>query len=124
MEIRYPLLDDALLDFSGEVPVHLKIKGTRLRHFFKEAVRDLLPNEIINKSKHGFGLPFGVWATTHAPLRDLVQDSLAAFERRHILQPAYLAELRRQHQSGHATYYGVMIWVVVMLEQWLNQRKL
>lgn len=122
VEIRYPLLDDALLDFSGEVPVHLKIKGTRLRHFFKEAIRDLLPAEIINKSKHGFGLPFGVWATTHAPLRELVQDSLAAFEHRHILQPAYLKELRRQHQEGHATYYGVMIWVVVMLEQWLTLR--
>lgn len=124
VEIRYPLLDDALLDFSGEVPVHLKVKGTRLRHFFKEAVRDLLPDKIINKSKHGFGLPFGMWATTHAPLRELVQDSLAAFERRNILQPAYLAELRRQHQSGHATYYGVMIWVVVMLEQWLAHRDL
>ncbi|MES2366236.1 MAG: asparagine synthase-related protein [Pseudomonadota bacterium] len=124
VEIRYPLLDDALLDFSGQVPVHLKVKRTRLRHFFKEAIRDLLPDEIINKSKHGFGLPFGVWATTHAPLRELVQDSLAVFERRHILQPAYLAELRRQHQSGHATYYGVMIWVVVMLELWLTQRDL
>ncbi len=124
IEVRYPLLDDALLDFSGEVPVHLKVKGTRLRHFFKEAVTDLLPEKIINKSKHGFGLPFGVWATTHAPLRDLVQDSLAAFERRNILQPAYLAELRRQHQSGHATYYGVMIWVVLTLEQWLAERGL
>mgnify|MGYP000580747886 CR=1 FL=1 len=122
VEVRYPLLDDALLDFSGQVPVHLKVKHTRLRYFFKEALRDLLPAEIINKSKHGFGLPFGVWATNHAPLRDLVQDSLAAFERRGILQPAYLTELRRQHQGGHATYYGVMIWVVVMLEQWLARR--
>jgi asparagine synthase (glutamine-hydrolysing) len=124
VEIRYPLLDDALLNFSGQVPVHLKVKGTRLRHFFKEAIRDLLPDEIINKSKHGFGLPFGVWATTHAPLRELIQDSLAAFERRHILQPSYLAELRSQHQGGHATYYGVMIWVVMMLEQWLTQHDL
>ena len=124
IEVRYPFLDDALLDFSGQVSVDLKIKGTRLRHFFKQAVADLLPAEIINKSKHGFGLPFGVWATTHAPLRELVQDSLAAFERRNILQPAYLAELRRQHQSGHATYYGVMIWVVMMLEQWLSARGL
>ena len=122
VEVRYPLLDDALLDFSGQVPVHFKVKHTRLRYFFKEALRDLLPAEIINKSKHGFGLPFGVWATSHAPLRDLVQDSLAAFERRGILQPAYLTELRRQHQGGHATYYGVMIWVVVMLEQWLARR--
>ena len=123
VEVRYPLLDDALLDFSGQVPVHLKVKGTRLRYFFKEALRDLLPAEIINKGKHGFGLPFGMWATTHAPLRELVQDSLADFERRGILQPAYLTELRRQHQGGHATYYGVMIWVVMMLEQWLQQRQ-
>lgn len=121
VEVRYPLLDDAMLDFSGRVPVHLKVKRTRLRYFFKAALRDLLPAEIINKSKHGFGLPFGVWATTHTPLREMVWDSLAVFERRGILQPAYLHELRRQHQGGHATYYGVMIWVVMMLEQWLTR---
>lgn len=123
VEVRYPLLDDALLDFSGEVPVHLKVKGTRLRHFFKEAISDLLPNEIINKSKHGFGLPFGEWSLSHAPLREMVGDSLSDLGRRGWVRPAYLNELLRLQSESHANYYGNMIWVTMMLEQWMQANK-
>ncbi len=123
VEIRYPLLDDALLDFSGEVPVHLKVKGTRLRHFFKEAISDLLPSEIIHKSKHGFGLPFGEWSLSHAPLREMVGDNLSDLGRRGWVRPAYLNELLRLQSTSHANYYGNMIWVTIMLEQWMQAHK-
>ena len=79
-----------------------------------------MPDAIINKSKHGFGLPFGVWMQRHAPLHDLATESLRAFRARNILRPEYLDELTRLHQTGHASYYGAMIWVVMMLEQWLQ----
>ena len=53
-------LDDALLEFSCRLPVEYKLRGLKLRWFFKEALRGFLPDEIITKKKHGFGLPFGV----------------------------------------------------------------
>lgn len=124
VEVRYPLLDEAMVEFSAEVPAALKIKGFKLRYFFKEALRDFLPQETITKSKHGFGLPFGLWMNEHAPLRDLACDSLASFKQRGYLKPAYLDHLLEQHRAGHASYYGVMIWVVMMLEQWLQARRL
>ena len=68
IEVRYPLLDEDLLDFSGTLPDNFKVRGTKLRWFFKEALRDLLPTEIINKSKHGFGLPFGLWSSASRAL--------------------------------------------------------
>jgi asparagine synthase (glutamine-hydrolysing) len=120
IEVRYPLLDEALVNFSGQLPINYKVRGQRLRWFFKEALKDLLPREIITKSKHGFGLPFGVWALSHPPISELVNDSLKKFEGRGFLKAEYIKNIRQQHASEHSTYFGKMIWVMLMLEQWLE----
>ncbi|MDD2720461.1 MAG: asparagine synthase C-terminal domain-containing protein [Gallionella sp.] len=122
MDVRYPLIDDEMVDFSGEVPPDWKVKGLYLRWFFKQALKDFLPDEIINKSKHGFGLPFGIWARDYAPLRARVDDRLSDFKKRGWVQPAYIDHIRNEHMTGHATYFGKMLWVIVMLEEWLEQR--
>jgi asparagine synthase (glutamine-hydrolysing) len=124
IDVRYPLLDDAMMDFSGEVPPDWKVKGQYLRWFFKTALKGFLPDEIINKSKHGFGLPFGVWAKDYAPLRERIEDRLSDFRRRGLLTPAYVDHVRSEHMSGHATYFGKMLWVMLSLEEWLAARGL
>ena len=124
IEVRYPLLDDAMVAFSGEVPPDWKVKGQYLRWFFKQALKGYLPDEIINKSKHGFGLPFGIWARDYAPLRERIEDRLSDFKKRGWIQPAYIDQIRAEHMTEHATYFGKMLWVIVMLEEWLDQRNL
>ncbi len=124
IEVRYPLLDDAMVDFSGEVPPDWKVKGQHLRWFYREALKGYLPDEIINKRKHGFGLPFGVWATDYAPLREKIEVRLSDFKKRGWLQPDYIDHVRAEHMTGHATYFGKMLWVIVMLEEWLAARNL
>lgn len=124
IEVRYPLLDDDLVEFSGEVPAALKVKGLKLRHFFKQALKDTLPPETIAKTKHGFGMPFGLWLRSDRALGDLVFGAVDAFGRRGILRRDYLEQLRREHLTGHATYFGIMLWVIAMLECWLAERKL
>ena len=120
IEARYPLLDDRMIAFANSLPVHYKVRGQQLRWFFKQALTDLLPEKIITKSKHGFGLPFGVWSTQYAPLGECVGDSLSDFKKRGWIQPAYLEHMLAMQKGPHATYYGVMIWVVMMLEKWLQ----
>lgn len=120
VEVRYPLLDERMVSFAAMLPPSYKVKGYRLRWFFKEALKDFLPKEILTKSKHGFGLPFGLWMQRHAPLHELAHQSLQSFRGRGYLREAYLDRLIDAHRTGHATYYGVMIWVVMMLEQWMQ----
>lgn len=123
IEVHYPLLDERMVAFAAALPPSYKVRGTYLRWFFKQALKDFLPPEIITKSKHGFGLPFGVWMHNHPALRDLAYDSLQSFRSRGYLQPQYLDHLIDQHRTGHASYYGVMIWVIMMLEQWLQRHQ-
>ena len=121
VEARFPMLNDALVDFSARLTPELKLKRTHLRYFFKQALRGFLPDEIIAKTKHGFGLPFGPWLQTHRPLRQLALDSLSDLKKRGIVRPEFLDALTSKHIESHASYYGTMVWVLMMLEQWLRQ---
>lgn len=119
MTVGYPLLADEIADFSLRLPAEFKVRNFKLRWFFKEALRGFLPDAILRKKKHGFGLPFGPWVIQHAGLHDLAGDSLAALERRAILHRGFRDELMGQLLPAHPGYYGELVWVLMMLEQWL-----
>jgi asparagine synthase (glutamine-hydrolysing) len=123
VDVAFPLLDDGLVDFSGLLPERLKLRGNRLRYFFKEALRDFLPAEILSKQKHGFGMPVGAWLTTHPGLRALAGDSLSSLKKRGVVAPAFIDQLMNEHLRTHAAYYGTMAWVLMMLELWFQKHQ-
>jgi asparagine synthase (glutamine-hydrolysing) len=120
LSVGFPLLDQRLLDFSLRLPAAYKLKGLRLRWFFKQALRGFLPEAILAKKKHGFGLPFGFWLCRHAGLRQLASDSLQSFGERGIVQPGFLHSLLNQQLQQHPGYYGEMVWLLMVLERWLR----
>lgn len=120
IEARFPLLDDDLVAFSATLRLEHKVRGKKLRVLFKEALQEFLPPATIAKSKHGFGLPFGLWLKERGELAGLTEAAIDSLGRRGIVRPDYLAELRQQHATGHASYFGVMIWVLIQLELWLQ----
>ncbi|MEO6562927.1 MAG: asparagine synthase-related protein [Nitrosospira sp.] len=122
MDVAFPLISDEITAFSLRLEPQLKLKGTKLRYFFKEALRGFLPEEIIAKKKHGFGLPFGVWLQHHKPLQTLASDSLSDLKSRNIIRADFIDKLLGQHLGEHAGYHGTMVWVLMMLEQWYRQR--
>jgi asparagine synthase (glutamine-hydrolysing) len=122
VDVRFPMLSDALVGFSARLAPSDKLRRTRLRYFFKEALRGYLPEEIITKTKHGFGLPVGPWLRTHPPLQQIARDSLADLKKRNIIRREFIDELTSTHIERHVGYYGTMVWVLMMLEQWLGQR--
>ncbi|MGC1818307.1 MAG: asparagine synthase-related protein, partial [Casimicrobiaceae bacterium] len=119
----FPLLDDRLVDFSLRLPPSFKLRGSRLRWFFKQALRGFLPDAILAKKKHGFGLPFGVWTTRHPALRDLAFDSIRSLGNRGIVRPDFVARLIEEYLPQHPGYYGELVWVLMTLELWLHSRE-
>ena len=119
--VGFPLLEPGLLSLALRMPPSGKLKGLRLRWFFKQALRGFLPDAIITKKKQGFGLPFGVWATRHGPLFRLAADSLDSLAGRGIVRPEFIKMLLSEHLSAHPGYYGEMVWILMMLEQWLRR---
>jgi asparagine synthase (glutamine-hydrolysing) len=121
VRVSYPMLHPDVIDVSLRVPPQLKMPGTQLRHFYKEAMAGFLPEEIIHKTKHGFGLPFGLWLHDSPRLRDLVMGSLSDLRRRGIIQPQFIDRLLHLHGAEDASYHGVFVWVLAMLEQWFQE---
>ena len=121
VDVAYPLLDDGLLAFSTRLPTAYKLKGLKLRWFFKEALRGFLPDEIITKPKHGFGLPFGVWASRNPKLSAFAAESVRGLAERGVLRQPFVETLLSEHLPAHPGYYGEMVWISMMLEQWLRQ---
>ncbi|MFN0161174.1 MAG: asparagine synthetase B family protein [Burkholderiales bacterium] len=121
LPVDFPLLDDGLVDFSLRLPASYKVRGLKLRWFFKEALRGFLPDEIITKKKQGFGLPFGPWAAQHAALFNLAADSVRGLAARGVLREAFAENLLSVRLHEHPGYYGEMIWISMMLEQWLRE---
>ncbi len=121
IDVAFPMLDDSVVAFSARLEPELKLKGTKLRYFFKEALRGYLPDEILTKSKHGFGLPFGEWLKNDKTLQELSTESLESLKKRGIFRPEFIDEITRLHADNHSGYYGTLIWVLVMLEQWFIQ---
>ncbi len=118
VDVAFPLLDQGVVDFSAKLAPSLKLRGGQLRYFFKQALKDFLPDEIIRKTKHGFGLPAGPWIASDPRLRALAGDALQSLGRRGIVRSGFLDDLFGARIREHAGYYGTMVWILVMLELW------
>jgi asparagine synthase (glutamine-hydrolysing) len=121
VEVRYPLFEKEVVDFSCTVPTGLKLPGNKLRDFYKNSFRGFLPDATLSKSKHGFGLPFGVWMKEQTALQQLTAQSLNKLKQRQIVKAEFIDEALNIYQSGHSGYYGELIWIMVILELWLEQ---
>ena len=119
VRVNYPMLDDAVLTYSNTIPSSVKIKGQNLRAFFKSEARDFLPEKIINKTKHGFGLPFGEWLKLDESLSRHISHNIRNLKERGIFRNSFIDDLQRRHETEHAAYYGGLVWVLAMLEEWL-----
>ncbi len=79
LEVRAPFLDIDLVDFVRTLPVEWKLRGGRTKALLKSALAPLLPKEIIERPKKGFGVPVGKWFANGAlPLPESLPAGLAA----------------------------------------------
>ncbi|MFO1252840.1 MAG: asparagine synthase C-terminal domain-containing protein [Inhella sp.] len=120
VQVVFPLLDDAVLALSQRLPLDYKLRGERLRWFFKEALADFLPPAVITKTKHGFGLPFGPWLAHEPALQAMSRDLMHSLASRGLLRADFIDRLLKDYLPQHPGYYGEMVWIALSLELWLQ----
>lgn len=120
VRVRYPMLDEDVIDTAARIPPDVMIPGLKLRDFYKRTFSNFLPDGIINKKKHGFHLPALVWMMDDGRLRDYVLDCLASFRKRHIMNATFLAEVA--NYRDHEDSYGIagLALDLAFLELWLE----
>lgn len=119
LEARSPFLDHTLVDFVAGLHPDLKLKGSTKKYILKEAMRDTLPDAIIDRKKHGFGVPVGQWFRTD--LQAYVQQTLHASDARihDLLEPQAVEAMLSEHNSGQSDL-GQPLWTLLTLELWLK----
>jgi asparagine synthase (glutamine-hydrolysing) len=117
LEARCPFLDQELLEFASNIPSELKLKGLTTKYILKRALEGLVPEAVIRRRKHGFGVPVGRWFRTC--LRDYVRDTLLspAALRRGYFREETLRRLIEEHQCGKRDH-GHRLWALLTFEIW------
>jgi asparagine synthase (glutamine-hydrolysing) len=116
LEARSPFLDHKLAEFAATIPIDLKLKGRTTKYILKEAARGLLPDSIIDRPKHGFGVPLGAWLRKDiAPVKDILLSDTA--RQRKLLNMPVVERLIAEHESGKRDH-NRQLWTLLTLEQW------
>ncbi|NOT94919.1 MAG: hypothetical protein HOP00_01225 [Nitrospira sp.] len=118
--VRFPFLDHRLAEFSTSVPASIRMRGLKLRSFFKGTYADFLPAEVLNKTKHGFGLPISVWLKTYRPLNEMMHDLVLSSTslQRGYFRRSMIEKIVHLHESDQTSFYGTVLWNLMVLELW------
>lgn len=120
LEARAPLLDHELVEFVFRLPYGLKLKRLRMKHIFKRAMKGILPPEIIERSKKGFGTPVAKWIK--GPLRDMFCDLLAPdrINRDGLFRAGEVWRLLDDHLKCRADN-RMKLWTLVVFQNWMEK---
>jgi asparagine synthase (glutamine-hydrolysing) len=117
VEARSPFLDHRFMELAAQLPADLKLRGRNGKHVLKEAMRGVLPDEILDRGKMGFGVPLREWF--RGPLRALPETWLLdpGAKVREWCRPEALERTIREHRDGSVDH-ALRLWVLLQLESW------
>jgi asparagine synthase (glutamine-hydrolysing) len=120
LEARAPLLDHKLIEFVARIPASLKLAGLETKYLLKKAVQDVIPSEILNRPKMGFGVPIQEWINQQ--LRSRLRETLTEprTRQRGYFDPHYVDVLLDEHERGRRDH-SMGLWALFMLELWNRQ---
>jgi asparagine synthase (glutamine-hydrolysing) len=120
LEVRAPLLDYELVEFMMGLPSTLKLKGFTSKYILKKAMKNFLPNEVIQRKKKGFGVPIAKWVK--GPLKELFVDLLSPdrIGREGFLNPEYVTSLLQDHLLNKKDNRK-QLWTLLVWELWVNR---
>ena len=117
LECRVPLLDHQLVELTASMPGAIKVRGGRLKHVLKESLSDLLPSDILDRKKRGFGTPMGAWLKKElAPLlRRLLAPEVV--RRRGLFRQPVVDRLVADHEANRIDGTDALL-ALMNLEIW------
>jgi asparagine synthase (glutamine-hydrolysing) len=121
LEVRVPLLDHKLVEYLMGVPDEFKRPNGSLKPLLVNSLGDLLPHDTVRRPKQGFTLPFAEWM--RGGLRKFCEERLSS-ERiagRGIFDPKDVSRLWRAFINGSREVSWSRLWVLIVLEEWLEQ---
>ena len=116
IEARVPLLDHKLVEFAATIPPEMQIRNGRTKHLFKSALKGTIGDAILDRAKHGFGVPLSRWF--RGSLDGFARDVLLSgrSRQRGIFNSKYVESLLDMNARGRELDF--QIWSLISFELW------
>ena len=117
LEVRVPFLDHKLVEFVSTIPSRYKLKGWEKKHILIQALKGVVPDQILRRRKQGFSIPLATWL--RGPLKDLVHTYLSSSVLKDIgiFKPGEVENLLKEH-DGLVRNHETKIWVLLTFMLW------
>ncbi len=120
VEVRVPFLDKGVVNVAAEMPSYFKQKGKVGKWILKKSAEKVLPNNIIYRSKSGFGAPLRTWLQNDlAPLVDSCLN-MEAIDKRGVFNAQNVLSLIDEDRRGNADY-SYPIFALLCFELWCQE---
>ena len=119
LELRTPFLDHRVVEFACSLPLEFKIRDGEQKWILRQILASLVPAEILNRKKRGFGLPLCSWFRGEYKefvAERLLQKSNLIFD---LMNPDAVERLVSRHNAGQRDFSD-RIWTLICLEEWLR----
>jgi asparagine synthase (glutamine-hydrolysing) len=120
LEVRAPFLDHELVEFVMNLRSELKLKGLTSKYILKKAMKNWLPDKVVNRPKKGFGVPIAKWIKTE--LKELFEDLLSSdrIRREGYLSSEYVTHLLQEHLANKRDNRK-QLWTLLVWELWVDR---
>ncbi len=120
LEGRVPFLDHEFVEFVAAMPSTFKTNKLTTKYILKEAMRGILPKGIIERRKHGFGVPIAEWfkGDIKTYTEEVFHDPRT--QQRGLFNADVMVSLLNEHQQGLQDYSG-QLWALLMFELWCRE---
>lgn len=121
LEGRSPFLDHELLELTAKIPFNLKLKGfNNKKYILKEALRGIIPDEVMFRPKMGFGVPIDAWFRSE--LKDYAKQKLLGGQlvQRNLFKESAIKKILDTHTSTRINF-SPHIWALLTLELWFEE---
>jgi asparagine synthase (glutamine-hydrolysing) len=122
LEVREPFFDYKLIEFVLKLDDKNKFKKGSPKHLFVEALGDLLPPEIVNRTKKGFTFPWNFWLRNE--LKPYCEEALDSLSKRQLFKPEGIQYLWHSFLNNKQALTWLHIWGLVVLEKWMTENNI
>ena len=119
LEVRAPFLDPRIAQFAAGLPLEYKLKGNKGKYILKKAVEPLLPKNILERPKKGFGIPIAEWLKGR--LNPLMHDLLDSkrLQNQGLFDAEFVQKLIKEHETNFASHHK-QLWTLLVFQLWFD----
>ena len=119
LEVRAPFLDPRVAQFAASIPLEYKLKGNKGKYILKKAVENLLPKNILQRPKKGFGIPIAEWLKGR--LNPLMHELLDAkrLKNQGLFNEKFVQKLIKEHETNAASHHK-QLWTLLVFQLWFD----